>query len=106
MAEQRQPVLFGDPPAAGTSTGASSTGATATAAEPPAAFEDLVSELERLVGQLEAGQLSLEDSLVAFERGMHLSKRAAGILDAAERRIEQLTGTPDAPVLKPLDDAF
>jgi exodeoxyribonuclease VII small subunit len=75
------------------------------AGEPPVAFEELIAELDKLVGQLEAGSLSLEDSLKAFERGMALSKRAAAILDAAEHRIEQLTGTPDAPVLKPFEDA-
>lgn len=68
-------------------------------------FEVLVTELEKLVGQLEGGQLSLEDSLAAFERGMSLSKSAAGILDAAEHRIEQLTGTPENTVLKTLDDS-
>ncbi|MFZ4577732.1 MAG: exodeoxyribonuclease VII small subunit [Myxococcota bacterium] len=75
------------------------------AGEPPVAFEDLIAELDKLVGQLEAGSLSLEDSLKAFERGMALSKRASTILDAAEHRIEQLTGTPDAPALKPFEDA-
>jgi exodeoxyribonuclease VII small subunit len=70
-----------------------------------AGFEDLVGELDKLVTQLESGQLSLEDSLQAFERGMVLAKQAAAILDAAEARIEQLSGTADKPVLKPLDDA-
>ncbi|MSP92392.1 MAG: exodeoxyribonuclease VII small subunit [Myxococcales bacterium] len=67
-------------------------------------FEHLLGELDRLVTQLESGQLSLEDSLAAFERGMTVSKRAAAILDAAEARIEQLSGTPDRPVLRPLDE--
>lgn len=84
--DQRQAGLFGDAP---------------EAHEP--AFEDLVAELDALVGQLEGGQLSLEDSLAAFERGMHLSKRAAAILDAAEHRIEQLTGSAEAPVVRPFD---
>lgn len=69
-----------------------------------ASFEDLIAELDRLVGQLESGQLSLEDSLVAFERGMLLSRRASTILDAAEHRIEVLSGTAAAPVLKPFDE--
>ena len=75
-----------------------------TSAPESVAFEDLVAELDTLVAQLEAGQLSLEDSLAAFERGMLLSRRAAAILDAAEHRIEQLTGTPDAPLRRPLDE--
>jgi exodeoxyribonuclease VII small subunit len=66
-------------------------------------FEELVAELDKLVGQLESGQLSLEDSLAAFERGMHLSRKAGAILDAAEARIEQLTGTPEAPQTRPFE---
>ncbi len=67
-------------------------------------YEDLVSELDRLVGQIESGQLSLQDSLAAFERGMILSRRAAEILDQAEARIELLTGSAQAPTLAPASD--
>ena len=98
--EQRQAGLFGAPQA-------DDARMEEPVANPPAdsaAFEDLVAELDTLVGQLEAGQLSLEDSLGAFERGMLLSRRAAAILDAAEHRIEQLTGTPEAPVRRPMDE--
>lgn len=73
--------------------------------DPTASFEELLGELDRLVGQLESGQLSLEDSLSAFERGMAVSKRAAAILDSAELRIEQLTSTSEGPVTRPMDDA-
>lgn len=66
-------------------------------------FEELVAELDKLVGQLESGQLSLEDSLAAFERGTLLSRKAGAILDAAEARIEQLTGTPEAPQTRPFE---
>lgn len=75
-----------------------------TRPEPGDGFEHLLGELDRLVTQLESGQLSLEDSLAAFERGMTVSKRAAAILDAAEARIEQLTGSPDKPVLRAFDE--
>jgi len=69
-------------------------------AEPPVPFEALLGELDKLVGDLEAGKLSLEDSLAAFERGMQVSKQAAAILDAAEARLEQLTATGE---VKPLE---
>jgi exodeoxyribonuclease VII small subunit len=59
-----------------------------------------LSELDKLVSDLEGGKLALEDSLAAFERGMQVSKQAAAILDAAEARIEQLTASGD---VKPLD---
>ena len=65
--------------------------ATSPIAEPK--FEVLLAELEKLVGDLESGKLSLEDSLSAFERGMKVSGQAAAILDQADLRIEQLTGS-------------
>lgn len=54
------------------------------------AYEQLVEELEGVVKQLEAGDLPLEDSLRAFERGVLLSQAAEGRLDAAEHRVEVL----------------
>lgn len=54
------------------------------------AYEHLVEELEAVVKQLEAGDLPLEDSLRAFERGVLLSQAAEGRLDAAEHRVEVL----------------
>ncbi len=73
------------------------------AAETAPRFEDLVGELEKIVGQLESGQLPLEQSLSAFERGMGLSKQAAAILDAAELKVEQLAGTAAAPRTEPFE---
>ena len=66
-------------------------------------FEALIVELESLVTKLEKGELPLEESLAAFERGMQLSKAAAAILDAAELRIEQLSGTAQAPRVENFD---
>ncbi len=74
-----------------------------SATEPAPRFEDLVGELEKIVGQLESGQLPLEQSLTAFERGMGLSKQAAAILDAAELKVEQLAGTAAVPRAEPFD---
>lgn len=76
----------------------------AAASEPAVSFEKLVDQLDKLVGQLESGQLSLEESLAAFDSGMAISRKAAGILDAAEHRLEQIAGSPDKPELKPLDE--
>jgi exodeoxyribonuclease VII small subunit len=74
--------------------------ATDAATTNPPPFEALLTELDKLVSDLEGGKLALEDSLAAFERGMQVSKQAAAILDAAEARIEQLTASGD---VKPLD---
>lgn len=53
-------------------------------------FEDAMSELESLVERMEQGDVPLEESLKSFERGRSLVERCRGILDAAERRIEQM----------------
>ena len=68
--------------------------------EAPASFEALVDQLDKLVTQLESGKLSLEESLAAFDTGMSLSRKAAGILDAAEHRLEEIAGTPEKPELR------
>ncbi|PWU21700.1 MAG: exodeoxyribonuclease VII small subunit [Candidatus Rokuibacteriota bacterium] len=54
-------------------------------------FEDALARLERIVDQLEAGNLALEDSLKIFEEGVGLARRCAAYLEKAERRIELLT---------------
>ncbi len=59
-------------------------------------FEDLLDELEAIVQRLEGGELSLEESLTAYERGVTVSRQAEAILGAAERRIEVLSETGDS----------
>jgi exodeoxyribonuclease VII small subunit len=53
-------------------------------------FEQAMGELETLVERMEQGEVSLEESLKAFERGRALVDRCKSILDDAERRIEQM----------------
>ena len=53
-------------------------------------FEDCLTRLEQIVGELEAGTLSLEDSLKVFEEGIGLARHCAKYLVDAERRIEVL----------------
>ncbi len=57
-------------------------------------FEQALAELETLVEALEHGELSLEDSLKRFERGIELSRTCQGALAAAEQRVEILQGAP------------
>lgn len=68
------------------------------AADPsPLSFEQALTELEGLVDTLERGELSLEDSLAAFERGIQLTRTCQHVLDAAEQRVRILTDSrPDA----------
>ena len=53
-------------------------------------FEEALSKLEGIVKELESGELSLEESLAAFEEGIRLSRICSKQLDAAERKIEVL----------------
>ena len=57
---------------------------------PVASFEDQLAELEKVVEQLERGDLPLEDSVGLFERGMVLSEACKGQLAGAESRIQVL----------------
>ena len=54
-------------------------------------FEDGLAELEETVSRLESGDLTLEESLAAFERGVGLVKALNERLGAVEQRIEVLT---------------
>ena len=56
----------------------------------PEPFESLFSELEATVAKLEAGDLSLDESLALFQRGMELAKKCGAMLDTAELRIKEL----------------
>lgn len=56
----------------------------------PARFEEALAELEQLVEQLERGDLSLEESLARFERGVGLARECRDSLAAAEQKIQIL----------------
>ncbi|HAT1659203.1 exodeoxyribonuclease VII small subunit [Legionella pneumophila] len=56
-------------------------------------FEQSITELEEIVRQLEKGELTLEESLKQFEKGISLARRCQNALNQAEQKIETLTGT-------------
>jgi exodeoxyribonuclease VII small subunit len=56
----------------------------------PKTFETSLEELERIVRELEQGELTLEKSLELFEQGVKLSRDCQERLSQAERRIEIL----------------
>lgn len=58
-------------------------------------FETALAELDALVKKLEEGDLSLEQSLALYERGIQLSRFCHARLEEAERRIEILTDRGD-----------
>lgn len=53
-------------------------------------YETLIEQLEELVEQIESGEIGLEQSIEAYERGVGLVARARAILARAEQRIETL----------------
>lgn len=68
-------------------------------------FESSLRELERIVGQLEAGDLPLEQSLELFEQGVRLSRECQRRLDEAEQKVEILIkGNDGAITTAPFDE--
>ncbi|MCI0749306.1 MAG: exodeoxyribonuclease VII small subunit [Nevskiales bacterium] len=57
-----------------------------------AQFEAALGELEKIVGQLERGELKLEQSLALFERGITLARQCRRSLETAELKVKQLLG--------------
>ena len=53
-------------------------------------FEDAIDELENIVGELEKGELSLEESIEFFQKGIELSKYCSKKLDEIEKKISVL----------------
>lgn len=69
-------------------------------------FEEAIEELEKVVERLESGELSLEDSLAAFEEGVGLVKFCNRKLTEVEKKIELLVRDKDGKLqLKAMDDA-
>ena len=63
---------------------------TSSDAKPVETFESSLDELEKVVRELEGGDLALERSLELFERGMALSDACRKQLEAAETRVDML----------------
>ncbi len=53
-------------------------------------FEEQIKQLEIIAGELEKGDLSLDESVAKFEEGMKLSKQCTKMLEEAEKRINIL----------------
>ncbi|MEQ1795666.1 MAG: exodeoxyribonuclease VII small subunit [Nitrospira sp.] len=53
-------------------------------------FEQAMARLEAIVGELENGDLPLDESLRIFEEGIRLSKNCLKVLEEAERKVEVL----------------
>ena len=57
----------------------------------PIHFEKSMTELQDIVAQLEKGDLTLDDSLKQFEKGITLARKCQDVLTQAEQKIELLS---------------
>ena len=60
-------------------------------ASSPESFESAMGQLEVLVSKMESGDLSLEESLKAFEQGVHLTRFCQDQLQKAELKVQELS---------------
>jgi len=65
---------------------------------PKERFEDALNKLEKVVSQLEEGDISLEESLKLFEEGIRLSRICNQKLDEVEKRVEILIKGKDGTI--------
>ena len=55
-------------------------------------FEDLLKELEEIVSSLEKNELTLDEAIKKYERGMKLSKQLTEILEASKEAVVKMMG--------------
>jgi exodeoxyribonuclease VII small subunit len=67
-------------------------------------FEAALERLETIVDLLEQGDLELEQALATFEEGVALTRRCAGQLEDAERRIEVLVREGEKWIARPFEE--
>ncbi len=65
----------------------------------PATFEEGLRELEDIAGQMEGGEVALDESLRLYERGTFLIRHCQQRLDQAERQIEELSRGDDGKLV-------
>lgn len=67
-------------------------------------FDTAMEELEEIVNQLEAGDLSLDESLAAYERGINLARQCEKALDTVERKVQKLLEDSDGIATVAMDE--
>ncbi len=67
-------------------------------------FEQNLEDLETLVSDMESGELSLEDSLAAFEKGIKLTRECQTALQKAEQKVQKLISENGELTALSLDD--
>ena len=68
--------------------------------KPDPNFEETLAELEKLIANLEEGDLSLDESLSGFKHGIELTRQCQAALDNAQQTVELLTNNQDEESLK------
>ena len=58
-------------------------------------FEQAIEQLTAIVSRIEQGEISLQESLGQYEKGMSLIKHCRDILEKAEKRIEKISASQD-----------
>ena len=73
--------------------------------EPEIPFEEALDRLERIVDDLERGEIDLAASLASYERGVALLARCQALLDGVDRSVALLTGVEadGSPITAPFD---
>ncbi len=66
-------------------------------------FEKALEELESLVEQLESGDLSLDQSLSQFKRGVELTRHCQGVLEEAQQVVQKLMNADDESSAVPFE---
>jgi exodeoxyribonuclease VII small subunit len=64
-------------------------------------FETTLTELEKLVGNLEEGEQSLDESLSGFKHGIELTRQCQSMLDNAQQTVDQLIDPGDEESIAP-----
>ena len=72
---------------------------------PEPGFDQILARLREVVTHLEAGDLTLEQSLQIYEEGVQLARRGQQLLAAAERRVEILVSASGAIEVVPFTQA-
>lgn len=64
-------------------------------------FEQALGELEKIVAQMERGDVALEDSIALYQRGAALKAHCEAKLKDAQLKVEQIVLGPDGPRTEP-----
>ena len=71
---------------------------------PELGFDQILARLREVVGRLESGELTLEQSLAVYEEGVALARKGQQLLASAEKRVEILVSASGGVEVAPFDE--